>query len=227
METGDSIKKKGPRFGVLQMMGFNMEALSFVNMHEFSQATSILKIDNSRYLGKQCIVTANTHIFARLKLGSPLSHNNGSAMNQLPGKTLHSKPLSIAISSVPGTSDTLFMCHTCLLTYHTDFFYANCRVLLAMSTCAAILLFLFIFENKDFVVLPLHFQHAPHRGAFHPGLSDVSLFLSLDQKHVFELDWGTQLGIKPFHMDNVPLRYAVLLSAAHNNCIHGLTSKAK
>lgn len=133
-----------------------------MNMYEFSQPTSILEFHNSRYFSKQRIVTPDSHIFARFISGSTLPYEYRSTIHVLTRKTFYSKSLGLAISSIPGASHSFFVCHTCLLACHADFFYADGRMLLAVSACAAILLFLFILENNDFIVFSHTFQNTPH-----------------------------------------------------------------
>jgi hypothetical protein len=81
-------------------------------VYEFAQSASILKHDNSGYFGKQRIIASDSDIESRFDLCSPLSNNDGSAIDELSGKTFYSKSLGLAISSVPGASDSLFVCHT-------------------------------------------------------------------------------------------------------------------
>lgn len=136
-------------------------------MHEFAQAAPILKSHYSGDLGKERIVAADTYVEPRLELGAPLPDDDGSAADELPAETLHSKSLGLTIPSIPGAPNTLFVRHTDLLACHTDFFNADFGMLLTMSACAAVLLFLFIFENQDFVVLILRLQNANHRRSLH------------------------------------------------------------
>jgi hypothetical protein len=96
-----------------------------MNMHKLAKAAPILKLYRSRNLGKQRVIAANPNIQARLELGSPLPHDDGSAIHQLSGKTLYSKPLGLAISSIPGAPYSLFVCHTDLLACYIDFIDAD------------------------------------------------------------------------------------------------------
>ena len=82
-----------------------------LDMHILSHATAVLKLYNSRYLGKQGIVTPDPYIQAGFILCSPLPYDNRSAAHELTGKTLNPKPLGLAVSPVSGTSYSLFMCH--------------------------------------------------------------------------------------------------------------------
>jgi hypothetical protein len=96
-----------------------------MNVYEFAQAASILKFHNPRYLGEQRIVASNPHIQTRFELGPPLTDDNGAAIHKLAGKTLYSKPFRLAIPSIPGTSNSLFMCHADLLACYIYFFNAD------------------------------------------------------------------------------------------------------
>jgi hypothetical protein len=82
------------------------------NVNEFAQPASILKDNNARYFGKEGIIASDTDIQPRFKLGSALPHKDSSAVNQLSGKTFYTKPFGLAVSSVPGASNSLFVCHT-------------------------------------------------------------------------------------------------------------------
>lgn len=106
-------KKRTPNRGPA---GYKTEAQSsgFLNMNKSTLTAFILKFDNSRLHGKQRIVAANPHILPRFNLCSPLAHDNGAATHQLPGEALHSESFGLAISSVSGASDSLFMCHAYL-----------------------------------------------------------------------------------------------------------------
>jgi len=97
-------------------------------------------------------------------------------------------------------------------------------MLLPMPACAAILLFLFVFENQDFIVFSLRFQSAQYRRSLHNRLTDIRFIVGLHQKNVLEFHRSTLLHVEPFNADNVPFRNAVLLSAGLYDCIHGLTS---
>ena len=131
-------------------------------MHEFAQAASVLKFYNSRYFGKERIVAADAHVQTRLELGSPLPDDNCPPIDQLACKTLYPKSLGLAISAIPGASHSLFVCHTDLLAFYIDLFNADFGLLLTMPACAAILFFLFVFEDQDLVVFSLRLQNTKH-----------------------------------------------------------------
>ena len=122
-------------------------------MHEFAQATSILKLHDSRDLGKQRIVAANPYIDSGLISCSALPDDDGASIDKLSCKSLHSEPFGLAIPSVSGASHSLFVCHFSLLACYLDFFDSDGRLLLTMPARTSILLLRFIFEDKDFVVL--------------------------------------------------------------------------
>jgi hypothetical protein len=109
-ETG--IKKKGPRSGSHgnQTDWFFLSGLS-ADMNEFAKPSAILKLNNSGYLCKKSIVASYPHIRTRLKLGAALPDENSAAINQLAGKTLHTQPLGLTVSSISGAAHSLFMCH--------------------------------------------------------------------------------------------------------------------
>ena len=59
-----------------------------LNHHVLAQLTPILEHNPARDLGKQRIVLAPTHIQPRLHARTALPHDNRSAGNQLPAKSL-------------------------------------------------------------------------------------------------------------------------------------------
>ena len=136
-------------------------------MDEFAKAGSILEFHDSRYFGKQRVILANPHVQARFELSPALPNNDSAAIYQLSGKAFDSKSLGLAVSSIPGASDSFFVRHTDLLTCYIDFFDADFRMPLTMSKGASILFFLFVFEYKNRIVFILRFQLAQYRGAFH------------------------------------------------------------
>ncbi len=97
-------------------------------------------------------------------------------------------------------------------------------MLLAMPASTAILLLFLIFKNQDLIVFALGFQGTGHRGALHKRLSNEGFGFGFDEKYILELDRSTGLRFELFDPDDIPFRNAVLLSAAHYHCIHGLTS---
>ncbi len=193
-------------------------------MHEFAQATSILKLHGARDLGKERIILADSHIQAGFELGAPLPNDDCSAVYQLAGEALDAQPLGLAISSVTGAPDSFFVCHTNLLACYIDFFDANFRMLLTMSARAAILLLCLILKDKNRIILILGFQLARYRGALHQWLANVGLRISLYQEYLVEFDRGSWIDRKLFYANEFSFGDTVLLSAAHYHCIHGLTS---
>ena len=153
-------KKKDPKTGSPSDTSANPSLGLRLNVDKFAQTATVLKLHGSRYLGKQRIVTADPYVQPRLELGTPLPDDNGPATDKLSGKTLYAEPLGLAVSSVPGASHSLFVCHTDLLNCHINFFDYDFRMLLAMPARAAVLLLLFIFENQHLFVFSLGFQSA-------------------------------------------------------------------
>jgi hypothetical protein len=83
-------------------------------VYESAPATFILKLNHTRLHGKQRIVAAKPNIQSGFNLGSPLPNEDRSAAYELSRKTLYPKPFGLAVSSIPGASNSLFMCHTYL-----------------------------------------------------------------------------------------------------------------
>lgn len=80
--------------------------------------------------GKECEITTQTHILARMKFGSPLADNDIPSPDQLAAIALYAKPLRIAITAIPRCPLTLFMCHNFL---SLNAFNPDDRLLLAMA----------------------------------------------------------------------------------------------
>lgn len=80
-------------------------------MYELAQAPPVLKFHLPGYFGKQGIITSYPDIQAGFEFCAPLPHENSSAVHQLACKTLYSKPLGMAVSSIPGAADSFFVCH--------------------------------------------------------------------------------------------------------------------
>jgi hypothetical protein len=195
-----------------------------MNVHKLAEATSVLKFYGSGNLGKKRVILAYTDIKARLELGATLPHDDGPAIHQFSGKALDSKSLRLAVSSVSGAPDSFFVCHTDLLACYINFFDADFRMPLTMPACAAILLLCLVFKDKNCIVFILRFQLAQYRGAFHQWLADVRFRIGFYKKHLFKLDRGSRINREFLHADEVSFGDTVLFSAAHNHCIHGLTS---
>jgi hypothetical protein len=105
-------KKRTPNWGPANRKIDGRASGLRANVHEFAQTASILKRHHSGHFGEQRIIAADSHIESRLELGSPLPDYDSSAINELSGKTLYSQSLRLAVSSIPGASHSLFVCHT-------------------------------------------------------------------------------------------------------------------
>jgi hypothetical protein len=84
------------------------------NVNELPMPPTILEPHDARVFGKQRVITADAYVIARLVYSAALTDQDGSSRYELPGKALDSQALRLAVSPVPGTPDSLFMCHDAL-----------------------------------------------------------------------------------------------------------------
>jgi len=71
--------------------------------------------DDAIDLGKEGEILTHPDVRSRMNARPVLSNQNGSCMNHLPPKALHSQSLTGAVPAVPGTSLSLFVGHINLL----------------------------------------------------------------------------------------------------------------
>src|SRR6185436_3316632 len=71
----------------------------------------VFEIHNTGDLGEQRVVFADADIQTRLELRASLPDKNRAAADELAAEALHAQSLRIAVASVSGTADALFMSH--------------------------------------------------------------------------------------------------------------------
>ena len=69
------------------------------------------ELDPAIDLGEERVVRTDAHVQAWLDACATLTHDDGSAGDDLTAKSLDAKPLRIRIPSVCGAASTLLMCH--------------------------------------------------------------------------------------------------------------------
>jgi hypothetical protein len=197
-------------------------------MHKFAMTSSVLELNDARNFGKEGIVASDPYIKSRFVSCPPLPHDNRTPGYELAGETLHPQSLGLAVSTVPGASYSLFVCHTetslaCYINFLDEYF----RIRLAMSARSTVLFFRLIFENQDFIVLALGFQNAFNGSSLNQRFADICFVIGFNKKDFVELNRSIRFGFKLFHAYGVAFSYSVLLSAAFYHCVHNLTSRAK
>jgi hypothetical protein len=80
---------------------------------------ALAEYDTAVHLCEQGIVSAASDVHARMKASSTLPYNNRAGSDHLAAKPLHTKPLSIGVTTVLAAAATLLMCH-CLLLNNID-----------------------------------------------------------------------------------------------------------
>ncbi len=76
-----------------------------------SSSTLVLELHKTVYHRKQRVVFTQSNVKTRLQDCSSLPNDNRSASDILPAEPLDTKPLGVAVPSVPGTSTCFFMSH--------------------------------------------------------------------------------------------------------------------
>ncbi len=93
---------------------FWMEAISIQlrkDVYELTPSASLLKTYIAVCFGEKRVVLTKAHIAARFEGGSPLAHKNRPSGYELTVMTLYPESLRLAISTILGTSQTLFVSH--------------------------------------------------------------------------------------------------------------------
>jgi hypothetical protein len=72
---------------------------------------SLLKLNNTVNEREQRVITPCSHVITGVVSATALTNEDISRSNNFATKLLHSETLSLAVSSVPGTSYRFLMCH--------------------------------------------------------------------------------------------------------------------
>src|SRR5712692_7414268 len=83
--------------------------LEWQNADEAAHAALVFKAHDARNAGEERIVLAAAHGQARLVARPPLTDQDASARDELPGKSLDPEPLPLRIAPVRGRPAALFM----------------------------------------------------------------------------------------------------------------------
>ena len=100
--------------GIGKILGMNLilhNQLAGVNANLPSILAGRLKFNNTINQSKEGKILTNTDIIARVNARAPLPNQNSPGVNTLPGVSLYSQPLRLAIPTVPAGAAPLFMCH--------------------------------------------------------------------------------------------------------------------
>ena len=97
-----------------------MLSLASVDANLPPVVTGRLKFDNAINQGEKGIVSAYTHIIARMNTGTPLANQYGPGIDSLSGIPLDTEPLSLTIAAIFRAPASLFMCH-----FQSPLFYAD------------------------------------------------------------------------------------------------------
>jgi hypothetical protein len=79
------------------------------NMHTLTEP--LLKLNNSINEREQRIVAPSANIISSVIRAATLTNQDVSSANNLTTKLLNSETLTLAVSTVPGTSYRFLMCH--------------------------------------------------------------------------------------------------------------------
>jgi hypothetical protein len=155
-----------------------------------------------------------------MKYGSDLTDDDGAGIDLLAAVNLHPPPLGVAVSSIPGASLPLLVCHNALR-LNGYFFDPHTRQLLAVSGLFAIAFPLLHLKNDEFGGLGERDDLARYLCAFHYRSSDVKLTFFLNHQNLVENNGIALIAVDLFYGNHVSLGDLVLLTACFDHCIHG------
>src|SRR3989339_405897 len=155
-----------------------------------------------------------------MKYGSDLTYDDGAGIDLLAAVNLYAPPLGVAVSSIPGASLPLLVCHN-LLRLNGYFFDPHTRQLLAVSGLFTIAFSFLHLENGEFCGLGQREDLARDLCAFHHRPSDVKLAFLLNHQNLIENNRIALIAVDLFYGDHVSFGDLVLLTACFDYCIHG------
>jgi hypothetical protein len=106
------------------------------------------ELNNTRLQCEESVVFATTNIGTRVKMGSALTHNDFSGVDNLSTETLHTQTLGITVTTVASTGRTFFMSHDSLPCRNIG--YLDRGQLGTMSLTAAVAGLVLELENVNF-----------------------------------------------------------------------------
>src|SRR4030067_633190 len=118
-----------------------------------------LERDDSVDQGEQGVVPPHADVSPRVHGRAPLAEDDRSGVHGLPAVRLDAEPLALAVPSVPGTADSLFVCH--IRTFppgglpHPDFLDRKPGERLAVSPLPRVPLALLVLVDDDLLPLPV------------------------------------------------------------------------
>ncbi len=82
-----------------------------LNVDKLAKAPTVLKTDHAGLLGEESVIRSQTHVEPWFENCSALPDQYCPPGHSLPGKTLDSETLGLAVPAVSGTPNSLLMCH--------------------------------------------------------------------------------------------------------------------
>src|SRR3989339_1967381 len=161
-----------------------------------------------------------------MKYGSDLTDDDGAGVDLLTAVNLYAPPLGVAVSSIPGASLSLLVCHNALR-LNGYFLDPHARQLLAVSVLLMKTLTLLHLENDELVALGLGQDLACHFHPFDHRPSDANVAVPLDHKNLIENDGVALVALNLFYGNHVSFGDLVLLTACFYYRIHGLYPSEK
>ena len=184
------------------------------------------KLHRAVNLGKQGVVTTHTDVVAGVELRTTLTNNDAASIDSCITKNLHTKTLSLGVTTVAGRTAALFMCHFLTLLEKSklsrDRVDLELRVVLTMTSALDGVLATTHLEDANLVVTAVRNNRGRNAGAFNEGSTDLK-FIAIGNSQDFRKGHlGADFGIQGFNLDRVTGSNAILLSAGLNNCVHCL-----
>jgi len=78
---------------------------------EVTSAASVLELHHSVNCSEQCVVFAPANVVSGLNRSTALSDKYRTTRHKLAIESLYAKPLRLAVTPIPGTAESLFVCH--------------------------------------------------------------------------------------------------------------------
>ena len=135
------------------------------------------KLHRAVNLGKQGVVTTHTDVVAGVELRTTLTNNDAASIDSCITKNLHTKTLSLGVTTVAGRTAALFMCHFLTLLEKSklsrDRVDLELRVVLTMTSALDGVLATTHLEDANLVVTAVRNNRGRNAGAFNEGSTDL------------------------------------------------------
>jgi hypothetical protein len=166
------------------------------------------------------MVSADTHILARVETGTTLANEDISGYRLLASEELHTKALAFRIATVAGTTTCFLVCHDILPRLTLDCGDLDFGIPLAMTCTLHVVLAAPKLDNANLVVASLANHLGNHLGSGNKGGTYFYIGTFAYHQYLAKLNAGTDGLFNLFQFESLTLNNTVLLSTADNHCVH-------